>query len=73
MPACRTSAAREAPNVDRKLLLAAYMTVKGDTIAAAAEDVNTKQPLSCLVLCAAWTRSAGSGVAQARPGLPHPP
>ena len=46
-----TSAARDAPNVDRKLLPAAYITVKGETMAAAADEVNTKQPLSFFARC----------------------
>ena len=51
MPACFTSTAREAPKEDRKLLVAAYMTVMGDTMAAAADDVSTKHPRSFLAVC----------------------
>ncbi len=49
----RTSAARLAPKAEMKDLVAAYSTVKGDTMDAAAEEVYTKQPRSFLAFCAA--------------------
>lgn len=48
MPLGLTSGAREAPNDDRNDLVAAYSTEKGLGMAAAADDVYTKQPLRCL-------------------------
>ena len=45
------SAAREAPKEDTKDLVAAYSTVKGDTMAAAALLVYTKQPRSPFCFC----------------------
>jgi len=60
MPRWRTSTARLAPNVLRKLLVAAYSAVKGDAMAAAALDVNTMQPRWRLATCArgrGWTRA----------------
>ena len=51
MPLCRTSTARPAPNADRNALVAAYSTVKGDTMQAAAEEVYTKHPRSCFAVC----------------------
>lgn len=52
MPWCRASTARAAPKLEMKLLVAAYSEVKGDTMEAAAEEVKTMQPRSCLATCA---------------------
>ncbi len=52
MPSSFTSAARLAPNAETKDFVAAYSTVNGDTMAAAAEEVYTKQPRSFLAFCA---------------------
>ena len=51
MPRCLVSMAKLAPKEDRKLLVAAYRTLKGEGMAAAADDVYTKQPLSFLAVC----------------------
>lgn len=51
MPRCLVSMARLAPKEDRKLLVAAYSTLKGEGMAAAAEDVYTKQPLCFFAVC----------------------
>lgn len=56
MPACRSSMAREAPKEDRNDFVAAYSAVIGETIAAAADDVNTTQPLSFLATYDAQTQ-----------------
>ena len=45
MPWCLTSTASAAPKLEMKLLVAAYRDEKGDTMEAAADDVNTMQPL----------------------------
>ena len=60
MPWCLTSAARLAPKADKKLLVAAYRTVKGEGMAAAAEDVKTKQPLRPFCTCEQCTQSGAA-------------
>lgn len=50
MPCGFTSAARLAPNTLRKDLVAAYCTLKGEGMAAAADEVYTMQPGSFLAI-----------------------
>jgi hypothetical protein len=50
IPRCCTSEASPAPKEEMKLLVAAYSTVNGDGMAAAADDVNTKQPRNFLAV-----------------------
>ena len=57
IPKCLTSGANPAAKAERNALVALYVAPNGDGMQAAADEVNTMQPLSCLSICQQQTNA----------------